>query len=277
MEVSNTMTVLFALVKILAVLVCVLIAIVITALLLPLGFAVEYRPNRLRVVAVYGPLRRTIWSHRLHKRAIFSKPDRHDNKSESRPQPAPFRKEAEEISEPAPEQETKLTELVKPDSPPEAAVQPLPAEPVQEEDEEMESGAVLGRLERMIELAAEDPKALGNCVLQHMRWLQRHSIFKVHISHLNIFWTVTGDDAAETAIAYGAEMAAFNMLLALAQQMILLQSDCLWLEPDFTGTRHSERRISGTVSARAILMFHLLYRIWKDPLLQPATTKGKTA
>ena len=40
--------------------------------------------------------------------------------------------------------------------------------------------------------------------------------------------------------------------------------------PDFTGQRRQEREISFTVSACAALMFHLLYRIWKDPLLQPA-------
>ena len=77
------------------------------------------------------------------------------------------------------------------------------------------------------------------------------------------------EDASRTAVVYGAEMAAFNTALALVQQTVLLQSDRLWLEPDFLGNRRAERRISCTVSASAILMFHLLYRIWKDPLLQP--------
>ena len=122
----------------------------------------------------------------------------------------------------------------------------------------------------MLTLLEDDPQALLHCAWEHMRWLDRHSFFKVWVRHLNVFWTVTCEDASRTAIAYGAALSALNTALAAAQQMLHLQSDRLCLEPDFTGQRRQEREISFTVSACAALMFHLLYRIWKDPLLQPA-------
>ena len=63
------MPIVFAILKVLAVFLAVAAVLVIVALLLPLGFAIEYRPGRFRVSAVYGPLRRTVWSHRTHRRA----------------------------------------------------------------------------------------------------------------------------------------------------------------------------------------------------------------
>ena len=58
------MPVLLAILKILAVLLLILAAILITALLLPLGFSVEYKPGKFRLSAVYGPFRRTLWAYR---------------------------------------------------------------------------------------------------------------------------------------------------------------------------------------------------------------------
>lgn len=273
MEVICTMPILFTIIKVLAILSGILLILLAIALLMHLGFSVEYRPDRLRVVAIYGPLRRTVWSHRLRRAAVHrreSSPPKADFSSLSSAFKAGEQGEAGEAAGVRPEKPEKKEPVVRlPEEktiPDEEAGPPGQSVP---EEEEWESGAVVGRLERMAELASEDPKTLGNCILQHLRWLQRHSIFKIHVRHLNIFWTATGEDAAETAILFGAEMAAFNTVLALVQQTIHLQSDCLWLEPDFTGMRRTERRISCTVSASAILMFHLLYRIWKDPLLQP--------
>lgn len=266
------MPVLLAVLKIAAILVLAIVVLLVAAMLMPLGFAVEYRPGRIRVSAVYGPLRRTVWSRRAQRKAIRKK----DNQpatgttlsTEQQPLSAPV--------PPAAQAEERRRSPKPPQAPeghstPPASSVPLPPEP--EEEQEVSSGAVVGRLERILELLTEDPKALATCVLGHLRWLQRHSWFKIQIRHLDVFWTVTGEDAAHTAIVYGAEMAALNTLLALVQQMIAIQSDRLWLEPDFTGTQRAERRISCTVSARAILMFHLLYRIWKDPLLQPVSQR----
>lgn len=268
------MVVLLTILKILAVVLGVVVVLVVVAVLLPLGFAVEYHPGRLRISAVYGPLRRTIWSKHLRPPKM-----RHKEDEAVPPQPSSFSKEPpaqRETAGQAPsgatvsEPEAPVTTPQKPPQISSEAAEPQPAPQAPPEEEEVETSAVMGRVERIAELLAEDPKTLANCVLGHMHWLQKHSFFKVHVRHLNVFWTVTCDDAAKTAVAYGAEIAALNTALALVQQSVLLQSDRLWLEPDFLGTRRQERHISCTVSASAILMFHLLYRIWKDPLLQPS-------
>lgn len=57
---------------------------------------------------------------------------------------------------------------------------------------------------------------------------------------------MTADEASTTAELFGAEMALANNLLALVQQYIRVQSDRLWLEPDFTGER------AGSVSSRSV-------------------------
>lgn len=269
------MVILLTILKVLAIVLGVVAVLVAVAVLLPLGFSVEYHPGYLRVSAVYGPLRRTIWSKHLRFRkkrpkqhnAVPSQPSA-SSKAEPpvRPEPA-----GAEPAAAAPGSPTNPVSAP-PEAPPPPAEEapPKPAPAVPPEEEEVETGAIMGRVERIVELLAEDPKTLANCVLGHMHWLQKHSFFKVHVRHLNVFWTVTCEDAAKTAVAYGAEIAALNTALALVQQSVLLQSDRLWLEPDFLGTRRPERHISCTVSASAILMFHLLYRIWKDPLLQPS-------
>lgn len=259
-----------AVLKVLAIFLLLVAVLVIVALLLPLGFAVEYRPGRFRVSAVYGPFRRTIWAHRTRSRAA----------SAAREKPAVSQRGSAADSSTASDTPTPKAAPVTPEAeaaPPPVAGQPAPGEPgtapeplLPEEEEEALPEGAMGRLERMLILLEEDPRKLGNCVLGHMRWLHRHSFFKMSIRQVDIFWTVTCEDAAATATVYGAEMAAFNTALALVQQTVRLKCKRLWLEPDFTGARRAERKIACVVSASAILMIHLLYRIWKDPLLQPA-------
>lgn len=269
------MPVLLAVLKGAAVLVALVAVVLVVALLLPLGFAVEYHRSHLRISAVYGPFRRVIWSHRLRWPTLHRELIRVARPAAETPsQPAASAPDTEPAPPVVPV-EPQTASQPSPSAPPDVSEKPgeAPAAPVPEEEEEVESGTILRRLERMVEVTAEDPKAMANCILGHMRWLQKHSFFKIHVRHLYVFWTVTCEDAARTAIAYGAEMTALNTALALLQQSVRLQSDRLWLEPDFTGARRSERKISCTVSASAILMFHLLYRIWTDPLLKPQATE----
>lgn len=263
------MPVLFAVLKILAVLLAILLILLVTALLLPLGFSIEYRPSRFRMAAVYGPWRKTILSHRIRRPEISRNPVEEKAKTVTADQmearnPPPA---ADAAVEDIPKKEEAAHSMDAPAG--KKADEKLPEAAVPEEEEEDLPSGAMGRLERMLSLLEEDPKALANCVLSHVRWLHRHSAFKMSIRHADVYWTVTCEDAAATAIAYGAEMAALNTALALVQQTVRLQSDRLWLEPDFTGAKHDERRIACTVSASAVLMLHLLYRIWKDPLLQP--------
>lgn len=129
-------------------------------------------------------------------------------------------------------------------------------------------------IDAAMQLLSDDPMAFAKCMLGHTGWLGRRLLRTVRVQHLDVFWTVTADEASTTAELYGAEMAALNNLLAFLQQYIRLQSDRLWLEPDFTGERTGERNISFRVSIGTgvllWLLLRLLWRLWKDPQLQPA-------
>lgn len=251
------MPVLLLALKILAGLLLAVLVLLAAALLLPLGIAVEYRPGRIEIAAVCGPVRRSLRTYRP-----------------SAAKPGSRKKEEAQQTAPAPE-------TAGANAPPGAgeSPQPEPHEPPPEEEPEPitpaapeeEAGQKDGKLERILTLLEEDPAAVAACLWRHVRWLGRHSPFKMQVRRLHVFWTVTCEDAAATAIAFGAAMTALNTALAAVQQVIPLQSDGLWLEPDFTGERRAQRRISGIVQARAILMLHLLYRVWNDPLLQPQT------
>ena len=126
------------------------------------------------------------------------------------------------------------------------------------------------------QLLSDDPMAFASCMLDHTGWLGRLCLRTLRVTHLDIFWTVHADEAAATAALYGAEMALANNLLAFVQQHVRLQSDRLWLEPDFTGQRAGERSISFSLKSCAgvllWLLLRLLRRLWKDPQLQPAHT-----
>ena len=108
----------------------------------------------------------------------------------------------------------------------------------------------------------------------HLRWVGRFLARHIKVQHLTVFWTVTGEDAAQTAELYGAAMAAANNLLAFLQQVVCLQCDHLQLESDFTGQRRGERHISGRLHTHTFLLLwlliRLLFRLGKDPQLQPA-------
>ena len=97
-------------------------------------------------------------------------------------------------------------------------------------------------------------------------WL-RH----VRVRHLEIFWTVTGEDAADTAIRYGAYMAACNTALAVARDHVSIQSDSLRLEPDFAGKQKEKRRIACQILSRMYIII-LVVRV----LLQTDKKTGET-
>ena len=253
------MPVLLLALKILAGLLLAVLVLLAAALLLPLGIAVEYRPGRIEIAAVWGPVRRLLRTYRT-------------------PAAKPGGQKKPETPGAAPAPETPETSV-----PPGAGThpQPAPPEPPPEEPEDAapaeEAGPKDGKLDRLLTLLEEDPAAVATCLWRHVRWLGRHSPFKMRVRRLQVFWTVTCEDAAATAIAFGAAMTALNTALAAVQQAIPLQSEGLWLEPDFTGARRADRHIFGIVQARAILMLHLLYRVWNDPLLQPQTDPAQMA
>ncbi|WP_418537675.1 hypothetical protein [Gemmiger sp.] len=241
-----------------------LLVILLAALVLPLGIRVSYHPGSLQVRAYYGPLQFTLWPRGGAGNAPA----------------APAGKPAATAGKPSAPPAAKA---VAPQAPPEPAAAPQPGSadtaPPEPESTPPKGSLPFGISEHINaarQLLSDDPMAFASCMLDHTGWLGRLCLRTLRVTHLDIFWTVHADEAAATAALYGAEMALANNLLAFVQQHVRLQSDRLWLEPDFTGQRAGERSISFSLNSCAgvllWLLLRLLRRLWKDPQLQPAHT-----
>lgn len=256
-----------------------LLVILLAALILPLGIRVSYHPGSLQVRAYYGPLQFTLWPRGSapaapQPAAAPAPPTGTSAATEGKTPPAAT---AGNPSVPP------AAKAAAPQAPPEPAAAPQPGS-ADTAPPEVESTPPKGSLPFGIsehinaarQLLSDDPMAFANCMLGHAGWLGRLCLRTLRVTHLDIFWTVHADEAAATAALYGAEMALANNLLAFVQQHVRLQSDRLWLEPDFTGQRAGERSISFSLKSCAgvllWLLLRLLRRLWKDPQLQPAHT-----
>ena len=252
------------------------------ALLIPLGVRFAYRPGSVRATACYGPLHFTLWPRKGQPEALKK--------------PASAAPPGQTVRKTADGEQASVTVEVKPDKPAAKPTDRRPAargagesqkrrslltvSPLKSADAEgsaKKSGLPFGisaRIDAAMQLLSNDPMAFARCMLGHTGWLGRHLLRSVRVSGLDIFWTVTADEASATAELFGAEMALANNLLALVQQYIRVQSDRLWLEPDFTGERAGERIVSFRLTSCAAvllwLVIRLLHRLWKDPQLQPA-------
>lgn len=253
------------------------------ALLIPLGVQFAYHPGSVRATACYGPLHFTLWPRKGQPEALKK--------------PVSAAPPGQTVRKTTDGEQASVTVEVKPDKPAAKPAQtvarqpaaqgkpeaPKSADSVLAEDADAEgsvkkSGLPFGisaRIDAAMQLLSNDPMAFARCMLGHTGWLGRRLLRSVRVSGLDIFWTVTADEASATAELFGAEMALANNLLALVQQYIRVQSDRLWLEPDFTGERAGERIVSFRLTSCAAvllwLVIRLLHRLWKDPQLQPAS------
>ena len=95
----------------------------------------------------------------------------------------------------------------------------------------------------------------------------------VRITRLRVHWTVTREDASDTAITYGRTVAALNTALAVARDHMKIESEELRLEPDFTGERAAQRRISFELFTRPVIVLVIGVRLMRlflhDPVLFP--------
>ena len=259
------------------------LALLILALLLPLGIQFAYRPDDLQIKAFYGPVKFTLWP----RGSADEKPPAKKKAPEARAAPPAVTKtvEGEKASVSVKVEPDKAPPTEPAQSPATAAQEPPKAAPVPESasaektapQPEAKDGLPFGiseHIDAALQLLSDEPAAFIQCMLGHTGWLGRWLLRTVRVRHLDVFWTVTAEEASATAELYGAEMAALNNLLALLQQYVRLQSDRLWLEPDYTGERRGERTVSFrmTIGTGVLLwiILRLLYRLWKDPQLQPA-------
>lgn len=282
------MAILFFILRLIGWVLLAILLLLVVALLLPLGIQAAYRPGEAFAKAFYGPLKFTLWprggTQGTQSKAKSKPTQKLPEKPDTPPPPTVIKTvEGEKAS---------VTIKVEPDKSalPAPALRPAataaqaeakttPASAPEETPPAQDSkgGLPFGisdHIDAAIQLLSDDPMALAKCMLGHTGWLGRRLLRTVRVQHLDVLWTVTADEASTTAELYGAEMAALNNLLAFLQQYIRLQSDRLWLEPDFTGERTGERNISFRVSIGTgvllWLLLRLLWRLWKDPQLQPA-------
>lgn len=282
------MAILFFILRLIGWVLLAILLLLVVALLLPLGIQAAYRPGEAFAKAFYGPLKFTLWprggTQGTQSKAKSKPTQKSPEKPDTSPPPTVIKTvEGEKAS---------VTIKVEPDKSALPAPAPRPAAtaaqaeakttpasapeetpPAQDSKGDLPFG-ISDHIDAAMQLLSDDPMAFAKCMLGHTGWLGRRLLRTVRVQHLDVFWTVTADEASTTAELYGAEMAALNNLLAFLQQYIRLQSDRLWLEPDFTGERTGERNISFRVSTGTgvllWLLLRLLWRLWKDPQLQPA-------
>lgn len=282
------MAILFFILRLIGWVLLAILLLLVVALLLPLGIQAAYRPGEAFAKAFYGPLKFTLWPRGGTQGAQSKAKSKPTQKSPEKPDtslPPTVIKTVEG-------EKASVTVKVEPDKSALPAPAPRPAATTAQAEakttpasapeetppaQDSKGGLPFGisdHIDAAMQLLSDDPLAFAKCMLGHTGWLGRRLLRTVRVQHLDVFWTVTADEASTTAELYGAEMAALNNLLAFLQQYIRLQSDRLWLEPDFTGERTGERNISFRVSIGTgvllWLLLRLLWRLWKDPQLQPA-------
>ena len=225
-------------VRIAAVLLGVVVLLAAVLLLLPVGLDIRWdRKNDLAVKFCTGPLRFPVYPRPQKKAAkakakpkAKTKPEQKAASPEPGPPPAPpAQNKDEDAGVAAPQPDTAQQGSA-------AAAAPAPAA-------QPDAGGLLG--------AAR--------TLAAALWPRRQAFLnRIRVRRLNIFWTVTGADAADTAITYGRRIAACNMALAAARDHIHIQADRLRLEPDFTGKQKEKRCISCQILCRTYIMLIVL-------------------
>ena len=282
------MAILFFILRLIGWVLLAILLLLVVALLLPLGIQAAYRPGEAFAKAFYGPLKFTLWPRGGTQGAQSKAKSKPTQKSPEKPDTSP----PPTVIKTVEGEKASVTIKVEPDKSALPAPAPRPAATTAQAEakttpasapeetppaQDSKGGLPFGisdHIDAAMQLLSDDPLAFAKCMLGHTGWLGRRLLRTVRVQHLDVFWTVTADEASTTAELYGAEIAALNNLLAFLQQYIRLQSDRLWLEPDFTGERTGERNISFRVSIGTgvllWLLLRLLWRLWKDPQLQPA-------
>ena len=221
-------------VRIAAVLLGVVALLAALLLLLPVGLDIRWdRKNDLAVKFCAGPLRFP----------VYPRPQKKAAKAKAKPK-----------AKTKPEQKAASPEPG-----------PPPAPPAQNKDEDAGASAPQPGAAQQGPAPAPAPQPDAGGLLGAARtlaaalWPRRQAFLnRIRVRHLNIFWTVTGADAADTAITYGRRIAACNMALAAARDHIHIQADRLRLEPDFTGKQKEKRCISCQILCRTYIMLIVL-------------------
>ena len=256
------MAVVLLILKVIGVVLLVLLALVVLVLLTPMGAAGDWRAGTLSVRLKIGPLSFALWP-RAEKPPSAKTGGKPAGERPSPAQPAPQpQAAAPRLPEPAAQ---------KPVPPPSKAAAP---EPEKTEKASPLPAFLQKRLDAAIAYARKDPMSFAGTMLGHAGWFTKRLLKGLRVRHLRIWWSITGEDAAETALRFGQMMALSNNLLTYLRQFLSIEADSLWLEPDFTGQQRSRRAVSGQLTARPgtllLLAARFGWRLWHDPNFQPS-------
>lgn len=259
---SAVLAVVLMVLKIIGMILLALLLLLLLALLLPAGIHFRWSHiGGLRLQLCYGPLHFTLYPRKADEEEKKAEPKAETKQgntpkaeptSAAPPKPTPPPAKAPEEpqkAEPAPPAEK---EQGKPKAPetspqPEQAV-PKPkaksapaaetpaAEPQPEED--------TGLVDRIKAAVRADPVGYVRHLFSVLRASVGPLLRGFRVSKLNVIWTITGENAAETAILYGQTLTTLNTILAIAQDHIKIQADQLWLEADYTGSAKQQRVVS---------------------------------
>lgn len=237
--------------QVIGVVLAVFAVLVVVILFLPVGLDIRWTKQEGAVwQARFGPL----------KLPLYPFPEQ-----TLQPDPARNRKETG-----AKAGERAASESTAPPAPSEQAVRNVQSVPPQlnarQRNETPKSAPAMPSADEMDGLFAAG-RILARVMWPHRNWLLR----RTRVQHLRVYWTVTGEDAADTAVTYGRRIAALNTLLAVARDWVEIHADSLRLEPDFTGEQKEKRSLSCQLRARAYIMIGI-FRI----LLRRSPISGQT-
>lgn len=225
--------------KIVGSILLVLLALLLLVLVLPFGVAVRWQAGALTVWAKAGPVSLQLYPRRAKKQQA--------EQPQAKPAAEPPNKPADEKSQPP----------QKPKAPP------------GETEKKEAPGSLRAKLDPAIKHLRSDPLSFVTMLFGHMGWTGQRLLRGIRVRHLRVFWTVTREDAAATATAYGRAIAAANILLEQAQQRMRVQSEELRIEPDFTGDLAKKRYFSCQITTQPYIMLaigiRLVWRVLRDP------------
>ena len=241
------MTVVFLILRIIGILLLVLLALLVVVLVLPAGVEVRWRQgSEWKFWLTVGPYR-----HR------FSLPQLPDITQPAKPEPpkrepaahSGGRKAAAADSVHRKAEQKKEPAETPPASP--KKLQPVPAEnkaadPQSEIDQLYEK--IMSDPVHYVKLFQHWARQTGGFLLRHLR-----------VRKVQIVWTVTGENAATTAIEYGAVMAACNTAWSILKDFVDIRADNLRIDPDFTGEAAEKRCFACQITARMYIIVTSIY------------------
>lgn len=266
---SAVLAVVLMVLKIIGMILLALLLLLLLALLLPAGIHFRWSHiGGLRLQLCYGPLHFTLYPRKADEEEKKAEPKAETKQgntpktepiSAAPPKPTPPPAKAELPAQPTMEKQTEPTEAKpakapeEPQKAPETSPQPeqaVPkpkaksapaaetpaAEPQPEED--------TGLVDRIKAAVRADPVGYVRQLFSVLRTSVGPLLRGFRVSKLNVIWTITGENAAETAILYGQTLTTLNTILAIAQDHIKIQADQLWLEADYTGSAKQQRVVS---------------------------------